>query len=823
MNNSGSVSLMRKLVHLFILVFLYLILAFAFSEVQGQQTLEYVWPTDASKHLTSAFGEYRSRRFHAGIDIKTWGRVGYKVFATRPGYVWRISVSPYGYGKAIYLKLDTGEIAVYAHLSKFSEKIQKIVEAEQQRLGKYRINKYLQPGVLPVFQGEVIAYTGQTGIGAPHLHFEIRNSGNRPINPLLKGYQIPDHVNPIVKAVSISPLDALSEVNGDFQPVIVSPEAVGRGKYILKEPVTIWGNVGLAISCYDKGSSLLNGYGVYSLKLYIDDNLRFQYKYDKLSFKHNPMVQWERDYRLLRRRLGLFYKLYKEKHNTLTHYIPNKPYAGVFKSVVLDAYPAFQSKANLWKSARDDKANIKSKYTASKELDSQSGSLFPGLHEFNIEVADYFGNVSTVNGQLQVGATFNIQPVISEDSAGTIILNDILTYKLKTIEEVEVFLLTGNRWLPMAFEWTDNWTEIGGESPLAEFETWARGITLNNRSMNSSVLKFIARDQFGTPSYPFFYIPPTNKRFNDLPEVNVRRDFYDDYLRLEISSNSILREVPEVVSNPGRYDSMVVKIYQKDLNHYIGRIELDAISDQVHILNITTKNLAGEEVTVREQFNITKIPPLKTRRLISEDHNCRINFWLKSLYKPIYGRISIDTLSVRWDNDIVGEIYEVEPGDVPLKAGAIVHLRYPQDELIPEKLGVYYQKKAGKWEFIDNNINPESRTIWAKVFSLERFTLIRDEIPPEITQILPGNKQSIKTQTPRISAHVRDSLSGISSENEVVIHLDGRKLIAEYDPERHRIFYQTKQPLSQGRHEITVWAQDNSKNEALRKVEFWIE
>ncbi|MDZ7262868.1 MAG: peptidoglycan DD-metalloendopeptidase family protein [candidate division KSB1 bacterium] len=131
----------------------------------------YLWPTTASYLLTSSFAEYRSGHFHAGIDIKTWNQEGYPVLAVRPGYIWQVRVSPYGYGKVLYQKLDTGEFAVYAHLSRFADKIQTIVEKEQQRSGKFSISLQFNPGELPVESGEVIAFTGQTGSGSPHLHF----------------------------------------------------------------------------------------------------------------------------------------------------------------------------------------------------------------------------------------------------------------------------------------------------------------------------------------------------------------------------------------------------------------------------------------------------------------------------------------------------------------------------------------------------------------------------------------------------------------------------------------------------------------------------
>lgn len=810
---------MYKALGLFIILFLCSASTFVCTEDTQGGVEDYLWPTDASKYLTSAFCEYRGRRFHAGIDIKTWGRVGYHVFAVRPGYVWRISVSPYGYGKAVYLKLDTGEIAVYAHLSKFSDKIQQVVEAEQKRLGKYRINKYLKPGALPIAQGEIIGYTGQTGIGAPHLHFEIRDSGNRPINPLSKGYQIPDKVSPIVTGISMTPLDANSEVNGDFKPVILLPKPIGVGKYTLKEPVSIWGNVGLAISCYDKGSNSFNRYGIYSLKLYVDDILRFQLKYDKFSFRYNQMVDLERDYRLARRGFGRFYKLYKEKYNTLSYYFPNEPWAGVLRSMPLTAMPDLQSKAKSKDLVQGQKAEIKSQSGTLRQSEFQTGTLFPGLHEFKIEAYDYFGNVSTVQGKLQVGAAFEIFPIISENVDGELILSNIFTNDLRKIEAIDLYYLNGKRWSPISFTWKNNLAEKGGEGPLFELEEGLEGISL----IKPSILKIIARDQFGTASYPFISVYPEKILNEDPPDLKINFDFYDDYIRLEINSNSILRDIPQVILNPGRSDSMIVNIYRKDLLQFIGKIKLDSISKNIHQLQVTTQNLNGEEFTFWKQITFTKINPSKAERLMYEDNNFWINFWLGSLYKPIYGRIRADTLSVGRDNNFVGKVYEVEPRDVPLNAGANVHIRFPQDEPHPEKLGIYYQNRKGKWVFIDNKIDTTNRTIWAKVFSLERFILIRDEEPPEIIKIYPINKARITTQTPLISVYLRDRLSGIGSENDIVMRLDAKKLIAEYDPERHRIFYQVKEPLSKGRHEITIWVQDNSKNVTQRKTVFWIE
>lgn len=84
----------------------------------------FIWPTNASRILTSTFGEYRPGRFHAGIDIRTNGTTGYACYAIADGSVIRMRADFDGYGRALYLKLEDGTFAVYAHLSRFNEELE---------------------------------------------------------------------------------------------------------------------------------------------------------------------------------------------------------------------------------------------------------------------------------------------------------------------------------------------------------------------------------------------------------------------------------------------------------------------------------------------------------------------------------------------------------------------------------------------------------------------------------------------------------------------------------------------------------------------------
>ena len=75
-------------------------------------------PLDITTVLSGTFGELRSNHFHAGLDIKTQGREGLNVYATADGYVSRIKIAHFGYGKAIYITHPNGYTTVYGHLQR---------------------------------------------------------------------------------------------------------------------------------------------------------------------------------------------------------------------------------------------------------------------------------------------------------------------------------------------------------------------------------------------------------------------------------------------------------------------------------------------------------------------------------------------------------------------------------------------------------------------------------------------------------------------------------------------------------------------------------
>src|SRR5690554_1476075 len=138
----------------------------------------YRLPISIPPALSGGFGELRNNHFHSGTDFKTQQVVNKPILSIEDGYVSRISVSPGGYGLALYITHPTtGHTSVYAHLNSFSKAIADWVKEKQYEQESFNVNLYPGEGTLPVKRGEQIALSGNTGSsGGPHLHFEIRDT-----------------------------------------------------------------------------------------------------------------------------------------------------------------------------------------------------------------------------------------------------------------------------------------------------------------------------------------------------------------------------------------------------------------------------------------------------------------------------------------------------------------------------------------------------------------------------------------------------------------------------------------------------------------------
>lgn len=272
--------------------------------------------------LAGNFAELRSNHFHTGIDIKTRGVEGYRIYAIDSGYVSRINISHWGYGRAIYVDHPNGYTSVYAHLSKFPEKIEKYLRAKQFEEETETITIYPDSMDLIVSKGEVIAYSGNSGSSsAPHLHFEIRETeSENPVNPLLFNLPIKDDVKPNIFNVKIYPLNG-GKVETSTEPKIYSTTG-SNGKYKLNQSaaINVSGEIGFGVHTIDKLNDAPNKCGIYTIQLTVDSVLVYSQKMEKLDFSTNRYINTHKDYEEYHKNRRSFHKSFLSKNNKLEIY-----------------------------------------------------------------------------------------------------------------------------------------------------------------------------------------------------------------------------------------------------------------------------------------------------------------------------------------------------------------------------------------------------------------------------------------------------------------------------------------------------------------------
>ena len=303
----------------FLLGFLVLISFLSFSQEDIPKGY-FVNPLNGPLVLAGTYGELRSNHFHSGLDIKTQRRVGLPVYASASGTVTRIKISHYGYGKAIYITHPNGYTTVYGHLQKFCQEIEDYVKAAQYKKEKFEIELFPKKGELQIGQGEILAYSGNTGSsGGPHLHFEIRDGNSRPMNPFLFGLSSKDSRRPTIKDIIAYPLDETSSINKNGNPIELRLTQKKDGSY-QSENISAFGNIGFAIGTIDQLDLANNKNGIYSITTSINGETNFEVKMDKFSFAETRYLNRMIDYGLYKDKRKRVQKLFIEKSNPLSIY-----------------------------------------------------------------------------------------------------------------------------------------------------------------------------------------------------------------------------------------------------------------------------------------------------------------------------------------------------------------------------------------------------------------------------------------------------------------------------------------------------------------------
>jgi hypothetical protein len=341
---------------------LVLLFSFRYGESQNKNSLPenyFINPLEIDLKLSGNFGELRSNHFHSGLDIKTNQRTGANVLAVANGYVSRIKIERYGYGKALYITHPNGYTSVYGHLEKFAPRIQEYLKDKQYEKESYEIQLFPGDLDLRVDQGELVAYSGNSGgSGGPHLHFEIRDGTARPWNPMLMGIEISDTKTPLIKNARVYPIDKNATINGSNTSIPLRLIKQNDGSYKI-ESFKAHGNIGIGIGMADQQNGSNNQNGVYHITTMLNGTKNFEIEFDKYTFNESRHINQLIDY-----------KYFKENKSRVTRlYIPNNSPLSLYKNTLNNGILQL---------------------------------VEPGMsHVYKVQIADFQGNTATIIANIE--------------------------------------------------------------------------------------------------------------------------------------------------------------------------------------------------------------------------------------------------------------------------------------------------------------------------------------------------------------------------------------------------------------------------------------
>ena len=252
----------------------------------------FISPFDFPLLLSGNFGELRANHFHGGVDFKTQGVVGKPIRCIADGYISRVTVTPGGYGQAVYITHDNGYTSVHGHLHRFMAEVQQVVEAYQYEHETFAVDLKFEADRFPLKQGEVFALAGNEGYSfGPHLHMEIRKTDTEEYIDPLQFYTdlLKDTTAPRATHVMLYPQAGKGVVNGSPKKKVLALNGQ-------QGTVTAWGRIAAGIKAYDYMDGTSNNYGVRSVTLLVDSVEVFRSTVDGFLPDENRMINAWTDY-----------------------------------------------------------------------------------------------------------------------------------------------------------------------------------------------------------------------------------------------------------------------------------------------------------------------------------------------------------------------------------------------------------------------------------------------------------------------------------------------------------------------------------------------
>lgn len=253
-------------------------------------------PLGIPMQLSGNFGELRKDHYHMGLDLRTNRKENLPVYAAAEGYISRVSIQTYGYGRAIYITHPNGYTTVYGHLNQFYDTLQKFLTAKQYEESQWEQDFQLQPHQFPVKKGQFIAYSGNTGSSqGPHLHFEIRDSETGDnYNPLHFGLPVADTYAPVLFNLYVAD-GGFSSYRSPYFPIPIKKKKTGytTADTLIQLPFR---RIRFGINAEDRTNTSSFYFGVYRVELWLDAVLQSGFQFEDFSYNDSRYINAGIDY-----------------------------------------------------------------------------------------------------------------------------------------------------------------------------------------------------------------------------------------------------------------------------------------------------------------------------------------------------------------------------------------------------------------------------------------------------------------------------------------------------------------------------------------------
>ena len=256
------------------------------------------WPLDLKPELIANFGELRPNHYHMGLDCRTGQKQNQPVHAAAAGYIAKVKIEPFGFGRCIYINHPNGFTTLYAHLNDLYPELEKYVKEQQYKLRSWKVFLEIPANLFPVSKGQFIAFSGSTGGSqGPHLHFELRETQtDKVLNPLLFGLPVIDHVAPDLYKLA---LYDRSISTYEQSPLLYSLKKINGIYHTLPLVLTVNSDkVSFGITSFDRSDGSSNRNGIYEAVLFDNDRPVVGFQMNNISYDETRQLNAHIDYRL---------------------------------------------------------------------------------------------------------------------------------------------------------------------------------------------------------------------------------------------------------------------------------------------------------------------------------------------------------------------------------------------------------------------------------------------------------------------------------------------------------------------------------------------